>query len=57
MRKLLFCVPMMILLLSACTGGAEGNEAEEQMCIRDRYILPCKEGADPLRARIIKHKI
>lgn len=21
------------------------------------YILPCKEGADPLRARIIKHKI
>ena len=38
MRKLLFCVPMMILLLSACTGGAEGNEAEElALPIRGEY--------------------
>lgn len=39
MRKLLFCVPMMILLLSACTGGAEGNEAEElALQIRGEYL-------------------
>ena len=38
MRKLLFCVPMMILLLAGC-GKAGGNEAEElALTIRGEYL-------------------
>ncbi len=39
MGKLLFCVPMMTLLLSACAGGAGGSEAEElALQIRGEYL-------------------
>ena len=38
MRKLLFCVPMMILLLAGC-GQTEGSEAEElALTIRGEYL-------------------
>lgn len=40
MRKLLFCVPMMILLLTACSGGPTGASEAEQLSltIRGEYL-------------------
>lgn len=39
MRKLLFCVPMMTLLLAACGGPAGGSEAEElALTVRGEYL-------------------
>ena len=38
MRKLLICVPMMILLLSGCGGAGVGKEEELALAIRGEYL-------------------
>ena len=53
------------LPVQALRAVATQEEGERYLSWRDLlfkrgvilYILPCKEGADPWRARIIKHKI